>query len=53
MPYLLCADTVRYGDTWYVLNLGGCIGNYLRCNNYSGGMIKIEDNDELINLLND
>ena len=53
VPYLLCADTVRYGDIWYVLNLGGCIGNLLRCDVYNGGMIKIEDNDELIKLLND
>lgn len=37
-PYLLCCDTIRYGEKWYMLGLGGNIGQILGLSVTSGGI---------------
>jgi len=37
--YLLTADCGRYGDKWYILELGGTLGTLLRISRNTGGLI--------------
>lgn len=38
-PYILCCDAVRYGDAWFLVQLGGNIGNLLNAGRFVGGIL--------------
>lgn len=43
--YLLCMDTVRYGDKWFVLDAGGNIGSLLGIDTLHAGLLPIPEDE--------
>lgn len=41
--YLFCPDAVRYGDTWYLLNLHGNLAILLGASTYVGGFVPVDE----------
>ena len=40
--YLFCADTLRYGDRWYMYDLSGNIGVFMAAISYAGGFLPLD-----------